>query len=147
MKCAQPHRLARRQPLDAAAHLVGGLVRERQRFKIRLAAIPSRTHVRDSMRDNAGFAAAWSGENQQRPINVLDGGAGWAGIRPWNKSLNDCLSRDGNECRGSVRLILTLNYRHFAEFFVAGANGGPTRTGDFSPTICLCKSRVFVVSG
>ena len=57
------------EPLDAAAHFVGGLVREGQREDV-LPGDALFQQPGDAMRDHAGLAAARAGQNQQGPVEV-----------------------------------------------------------------------------
>jgi len=75
MESQHPHaaRAAAQQQLDALAHLLGRLVRERDREQLvrpRLAAVDQ---VGDPVGEHAGLATAGAGEDQQRAVNVRDG--------------------------------------------------------------------------
>ena len=67
-----PDRLAGSKRFDAAVHFVGRLVGEGQRQDLAgRNAVPQQ--VGDAVRDDAGLAAAGPGQDQQRPVDVLDG--------------------------------------------------------------------------
>ena len=65
----QPHRPRARadEQLDALAHLLRGLVRERDREDLARARLAGREQVGDPVRQHARLARAGAGEDQQRP--------------------------------------------------------------------------------
>ena len=69
-----PHRAraAAEQQLDALAHLLRGLVRERDREDLVRARHPRALEERDPVRQHARLAGARAGEDQQRPLAVRD---------------------------------------------------------------------------
>ena len=71
----QPHaaRAVAEQPLDALAHLLGGLVRERDREDLARLRLVGVDQERDPVGQHARLAAARAGEDQQRPLAVRDG--------------------------------------------------------------------------
>ncbi len=71
MERAHPHAAAGDQTLDARPHFVRGLVGESQRQHTPRRD-PLLEHVGDAMRDDSRLAAAWSGQDQERPVDVPD---------------------------------------------------------------------------
>ncbi len=71
----QPHaaRRASEQPLDARAHLAGGLVGERDREDLTGLRAVAVDEVGEAVREHARLAAAGTGEDQERPLAVRDG--------------------------------------------------------------------------
>lgn len=71
MERADPDGRVAGEPFDAAAHFVGGLVRERQREHVlpRDALLQQPGHA---MRHHAGLPAPRPGQNQQRPFEVCN---------------------------------------------------------------------------
>ena len=73
VKRAHPHRLAGGQHIQACPHLVGRLVRKGQGNDLpRRHPVPQQ--VGHAMGYHAGLAAPRSGQDQQRSVDVLDGG-------------------------------------------------------------------------
>ena len=60
------------QPLDAPAHLLGGLVGERDREDLPRLRLVGVDQERDAMGEHACLAAARAGEDQQRPLAMRD---------------------------------------------------------------------------
>ena len=60
------------EPLDAVAHLLRGLVRERDREDLRRLGLAGRDQVGDAVRQHAGLARAGAGQHQQRAAAVRD---------------------------------------------------------------------------
>jgi len=57
--------MARRKAFDAASHLVGGLVGERQRQDLMIGDTLL-NESSDAMGDDASLSTAWAGEDEQR---------------------------------------------------------------------------------
>jgi hypothetical protein len=80
---ARAHRVERRdphppavggeQPRDARAHLLRGLVREGDREHFLLAREAATDEIGNAKRDDARLARARTGEDEQRPFDLLDG--------------------------------------------------------------------------
>jgi len=60
------------QPLDSPAHLLRGLVRERDRQDLARLRLVGVDQVGDPVRQHARLAAARAGQDQQRPLAVRD---------------------------------------------------------------------------
>ena len=71
MKSAHPDGRIAGEPLDPPAHFVGGLVREGQGENV-LAGYSLLQQPSDAMRDDARLAAARSGQDQQRSVEVCN---------------------------------------------------------------------------
>ena len=71
VKRAHPHAAARRQAIQPQPHLVGRLVRERQRHDL-LVRNPLFSQIRHAMRHHARLARAGPRQDQQRSVHVLD---------------------------------------------------------------------------
>ena len=61
------------EPLEARAHLAGGLVGERHGEDAPRRHARARDEVRDPVRDDARLAAARAREDEQRPLGVRHG--------------------------------------------------------------------------
>ncbi len=61
------------QLLDPAAHLLGGLVRERHREYLSRLGQTAGNEMRHAGGDDARLPGAGAGEDQQRPLGVEDG--------------------------------------------------------------------------
>ena len=75
VKRRHPHAAAvgAEQRLDARAHLLGGLVRERDGEHLVRLGVAVADEVGDAAGDDARLAGAGAGEDQQRPVDVQDG--------------------------------------------------------------------------
>ena len=67
-----PARAVAEQLLDAPAHLLGGLVGERDRQDLARLRLVGEDQVRDPVREHPRLAAAGAREDQQRPLAVGD---------------------------------------------------------------------------
>ena len=72
MEGAHPNRAAGRQPLDAAAHLLGRFVGEGEGENLVVGDALGQ-ELGDAMGNDAGLSAAWPGENQQGAVEVQHG--------------------------------------------------------------------------
>ena len=66
----EPRLRGAEEPLDALAHLLGGLVRERDGQELVRRRVPLGDQAGGAMRDDAGLAGAGAGQDQERAVAV-----------------------------------------------------------------------------
>ena len=71
MEGAQPYTLAWYQHFQALFHLVGGFVRKGQSEDL-VRANSLLEEIGDPVGDNASFTTAWTGEDEQGALDMLD---------------------------------------------------------------------------
>jgi len=93
-----PRDLGREEPLEAAAHLAGRLVREGDGQDAVRRDARARDEVRDAVGDDPCLAAARAGEHEQGAVHVLDG----IGLRLVQTLQGDRTGAQGALARGDI---------------------------------------------